>query len=84
MRPAAGNVAAADATPTAVAITSGWVTIRLTASTAVVPMLFCCGFASAIKNGTKENKSSVSKQKINATGTAASGPSVANARPGPM
>ncbi len=46
--------------------------------------LFLSGLASAIRNGTSENSSSVSKQKISATGTAACGPSVASARPGPM
>ena len=58
--------------------------MRLTTSKAVAPMLICCGLASAIRNGTSENSSSVSKQKISATGTAACGPSVASARPGPI
>ena len=48
------------------------------------PALCCRVPTSAIMNGTSENSSSVSKQKISATGTAACGPSVASASPGPI
>ena len=58
--------------------------MRLTASRAVAARLTRCGLASAIRNGTSVNNRSVSKQKISATGTAAAGPSVASASPGPM
>ena len=39
---------------------------------------------SAISSGTIENRKMLSKQKISATGTAAGGPNVASARPGPI
>ena len=42
------------------------------------------GRASAIISGSSEKNSSVSKQKISATGAAACAPTVASARPGPM
>ena len=58
--------------------------MRLTTSSAVAARFACCGFASAIKNGTMVNKIMLSKQKISATGTVAGGPSVASASPGPM
>ena len=47
-------------------------------------LIGCCGLASAIRNGTMVNRMMLSKQKISATGTAACGPSVASARPGPI
>ena len=40
--------------------------------------------SSAITSGTTENRKTLSKQKIRATGAAAAGPNVASASPGPM
>ena len=75
---------AAAPMPSAVAITSGLVPMRLSTSIPTDATLFLSGLAIAIMNGTSENNKSVSKQKISATGTAACAPKVASARPGPM
>ena len=75
---------AADATPSAVAMMKGCSTMRLATSNAVAAMPSRRGPASVIRNGTSANSTSVSKQKISATGTFAAGPKVASASPGPM
>src|SRR6266550_5020794 len=75
---------AAEAMPRTVAMMNGCSTMRLMTSSAVAAKLSRCGALSVIRKGTSANRSSVSKQKISATGTFAAGPRVASARPGPM
>src|SRR5688572_5917469 len=75
---------AADSAPSALATISGCSAILRTTSSASAPAPLPCGRASAIRNGTIEKNSRVSKQKISATGAAACAPTVARASPGPM
>src|SRR4051812_16170152 len=75
---------AAEATPSAVATTNGCSRILRATSTTTRPALLYDGLATAIMVGSSEKNSSVSKQKISATGAAACAPTVASARPGPM
>ena len=75
---------AADSAPSALATINGCNAILRTTSSASAPKPFPSGRASAIRNGTTEKNTSVSKQKISATGAAACAPTVASASPGPM
>ena len=75
---------AAAATPSAAAMSSGLSTMPDTTSNSARPMLVRTEPLNAISSGTRAKISSASNEKISATGTAASWPSVASASPGPM